>query len=534
MALVSTVMCSVRRRRSAQLLFACLSALWMCACSELDPVSVESLCVGPAPIHEACPQCQAMPFASECPQCQQSGTSEETCLPPGTPWTGENTISGTDGGPNGDGSGGSGGPSGAGGSGAPGSDGSDGDPGAPGSQGNPGAPGSKGDPGPPGAPGANGEDGQTPPAPGCLGAAGCPDPAKPACRPDGLCAECTGDEHCNGRQCDIPRNVCVDCMNSSFCEDEEIKKVCNPDARLCVQCIGNGDCGGDTPVCSASNVCVRCTDSSQCPSDTPVCDNNQCYQCLNNQNCNAPGKHACLEDQRICVECEENEHCATETGRPLCLQAANTCVGCLSNADCPDVSASQCDLDSHKCVPCSSHDDCSEFADTTPRCVSGRCVACDIDGGICNGRACILSRNVCSDKERRKTEPCNTCVTTDECVPGHVCVNQLFSTGRDTGNFCLPNKADFRTCPRPYGRELEEVISLDNERFAVVCAPATSTTCQGVLDASEPKSCGTDNSACGAEGLDDGLCISRLCTYNCTSDDVCPNDMACSSTAVCQ
>jgi hypothetical protein len=513
------------------------------ACSELDPVSVESLCEGPGPVREECPQCQGPEYASECPQCQQS-PADESCLPPNTS---EGTISGepgVDGGTSstegGEGGAGASDPQSSNGDGSQagngdGSQGSAGDGSTP-PEGNAGEDGSGQPPGQSGQPGQPGQPGQQPQR-GCVEDVGCPDSALPACHPGGFCTECLRNEHCGeGRQCDSPRNLCVQCVDNSGCE--ALGQVCNVNARTCIECLGNADCTDPAaPACTPANQCVACTQDSFCPEEAPACDAMACYECKSDQYCNSPGKHACIEAEHRCVECETDAHCRGEGDRAHCLVEANSCVQCLTNADCSDTSASHCDSDTHTCVECTGTADCSGFASTAPRCVEGKgCVACDANDGICGDKACILSQNVCSTTDRQSVGACGQCVTRDECITGHVCVNVKFGS-YDTGDFCLPNLPDFRTCPRPFGREIPNVMTLDGDRVQTLCALPETTTCQAMLDTVADKTCNDNNAACGLGrsvlGTNDGVCTTA-CTYNCSDDKFCPNGMVCSEEqAVC-
>lgn len=507
------------------------------ACSELDPVRVESLCEGPGPVREECPQCLGPDeFAAECPQCQQSG-ADERCLPPAAseqgPVTGEPSQPGQPGQPGID----------AGPSSVEGGDGAPSEPGSgDGSQPGDGSMGTAGNGGTP-SDGSAGEDASGQPGPGqpvprgCVTDDNCLDPARPACRPDGVCAECLRPEHCGeGQQCDVPTNLCVQCVNSAGCE--ALGQVCNLNTRKCVECLANGDCKDPAaPACTPGNECVACTEDRFCPTETPACDAMACYECKNDGYCDSPGKHACIEAEHRCVECEMDSHCRSEAGRPHCLVESNACVECLTNADCSDPSASHCDAESHTCVECTGATDCTGFASSTPRCVEGKgCVACDADDGICGAKACILSQNVCSTTDRQSVEACGECVTSDECIPGHVCVNQKFGS-YDTGNFCLPNLPDFRACPRPFGREVPNVMTLDGFRVRTLCSLPETTTCQALGDMLAEKSCSGNNTACGLGaqvlGTNDGRCPGTVCTYNCTGPEFCPNTMTCSEERVC-
>jgi hypothetical protein len=213
-------------------LFALLAQLP--ACSDLDPVKVESKCDGPGPIDERCPQCQIPQFASECPQCQQSGPDEGTCLPPGVPWTEPQTEEGNvsvlpDAGIV-ENEGGQASPDGS----TPGDspDSSNNNPSKPSNNG--GKPGSS-DSRPAGGSGGSGSSSNDPMAmagsmaptrgpSGCVDDTGCKKPGFPACGADGACLECVTDIHCpDGMQCNAV-NDCVGCVDNTPCTPQG--KVC--------------------------------------------------------------------------------------------------------------------------------------------------------------------------------------------------------------------------------------------------------------------------------------------------------------------
>lgn len=334
-------------------------------------------------------------------------------------------------------------------------------------------------------------------------------------------------------------NRCVDCVDDPICETQG--KVCNRDQRRCVQCRDNTNCAGDTPACSPTQDCVQCVTDPDCPKETPACEDMTCYECKIDQHCNSEGKHACIEAEHKCVECKTEAHCRSVDGRPHCAPEENACVECLDDSDCSERSASHCDTGSHTCVPCSTHAECAQFAGSAPRCVDKECVACDEEGGICNGKACILSQGVCSTKPRKSIGECGECVTTDECAAGYVCVNVKYANGYDTGNFCLPNLPDFKACPRPFGRKVSGATTLDGRRVQTLCALPEATTCQALRDTKAKKACNDNNAACGLGratlGTNDGVCSPNtgVCTYSCgTSNEFCPNNMVCSEDqAVC-
>lgn len=530
MALVKTMLWFGARRGLWAGALVWFATSWV-ACSELDPVSVENLCEGPGPVLDECPQCQSELLAPECPLCQQSPPDERcVAFTEGSeqePVTGVGGDGGIDPGASGEG-----------GEGAPGVPPENGEVPKAGE----GAMGAAGDRATPGDPGNAGNDpgqppGQTTPR-ACSSDADCTDPGAPACRPDGVCIECLRHEHCGeGGQCDNTRNLCVECVDNAGCEAAGL--VCSPNTRKCVECLGNGDCHDPAaPACTPTNQCVACTDDSFCPDDAPACDAMACYECKNDSYCNGPGKHACIEEEHRCVECETDLHCRSESGRPRCLVEDNACVECLSNDDCSDTAASLCDEESHTCVPCTRHADCAGFASTAPRCVEGKgCVPCDDDGGICGDKACILSENRCSTVDQGSVEACGRCVTSDECVAGHVCVSTKFGS-YDTGDVCLPSMPSFKACPRPFGREVPNAPTLDGFRVEALCTLPENTTCRALADTLARKPCYDNNAACGygrtVLGTNDGVCTTA-CTYNCTDNKFCPNGMTCNVTqAVCQ
>jgi hypothetical protein len=276
-----------------------------------------------------------------------------------------------------------------------------------------------------------------------------------------------------------------------------------------------------------------CVNDDHCPIETPACDQMTCYECRVDEHCDGAGKHFCVETEHRCVECQTHSHCAGEARRSHCFQKENVCVECLVDSDCSERSASHCDSDSHTCVACRSHADCAASAGSAPRCGPGGCVACDEEGGICNGKACILSQNVCSSKLRQSVQACGECVTSDECAAGHVCVNVGYPNGHDTGDFCLPKLPDSEPCPRPFGRMISNAATLDGFKVQTLCALPEATTCQALLDTLAMKNCNDNNAECGLGrstlGANDGMCASNnVCTYNCTSSEFCPNNMVCS------
>jgi hypothetical protein len=99
-----------------------------------------------------------------------------------------------------------------------------------------------------------------------------------------------------------------------------------------VQCIGDYDCGGPTPVCY-NNQCVECSpDENACGAATPICFNNQCVQCT----------------------VAQPEACSGST--PVCV--GTTCEECAQPSDCGP--AADC------YVPACNGGTCSWVIDSTP------------------------------------------------------------------------------------------------------------------------------------------------------------------------
>ena len=71
-----------------------------------------------------------------------------------------------------------------------------------------------------------------------------------------------------------PRPACTATGNE--CDSKPLTPVCKTPENICVECLGDGNCGGSTPVCdTVSNTCVECTQTSQCGTGE-TCTNNKC------------------------------------------------------------------------------------------------------------------------------------------------------------------------------------------------------------------------------------------------------------------
>ncbi len=163
--------------------------------------------------------------------------------------------------------------------------------------------------------------------PGCSGGA-------PLCDvsgggPGGMCVECLGNDDCGVDEFCTPTGVCAPgCDDDTDCDGGE---VCHEDSMTCVACVdsmtGMGvddGCAAGTPVCvgtgagTAGTECVECTEDSHC--DGAVCDlaTNECMVCLDTAP-DAGTDSGCMDATPVC-----------DTSG-----ADSVCVECLLDAHCP-------------------------------------------------------------------------------------------------------------------------------------------------------------------------------------------------------
>lgn len=117
---------------------------------------------------------------------------------------------------------------------------------------------------------------------------------------------------------------------------------------LCVKCVANSDCSGDSPICQ-SNVCMPCAGDTDCegnPAGSACSPTGACVGCTSDASC-GPAAPTCDTSTNTCVGCVSNLDCALPT--PACDPATKTCVGCLDDSVCPDPST-VCDVKAKQCV----------------------------------------------------------------------------------------------------------------------------------------------------------------------------------------
>ncbi len=171
--------------------------------------------------------------------------------------------------------------------------------------------------------------------------------------------ECTTNEKCGTNEyCDIDKHKCINkiencpicdecqiCPEPTICSDysdyikpEECPKSieCAPEEHnldgLCVKCVSNNDCSGNTSVCdNNTGECVECTTNSHCSETNPVCsDEGKCTTCTNNNQC---GNGPCDKSSGKCVECLTDDDCP-EMCNPITKKCIEKEVKCRTNDDC--------------------------------------------------------------------------------------------------------------------------------------------------------------------------------------------------------
>ncbi|MDQ3265930.1 MAG: hypothetical protein M3Y59_20135, partial [Myxococcota bacterium] len=174
---------------------------------------------------------------------------------------------------------------------------------------------------------------------------------------EGVCKTCLSDNTGCGSTapiCDTAAasglGACIVCNATIGCrasQGETCDIAANGGAGACVSCLGDSDCSGATPVCTAG-ACVACRDDQTgttadlgC-SDVaaPLCDSatSTCKACVDDgaaaaadTGCDsASATPACYATGAggagACVQCTTNEHCTALTETPFCHQASNTCA----------------------------------------------------------------------------------------------------------------------------------------------------------------------------------------------------------------
>lgn len=175
-----------------------------------------------------------------------------------------------------------------------------------------------------------------------------------------VCVDCLWDSDCGpGAVCD--ERVCqpvTTCSNSLGCTSAvdatgQALPICDKDAGRCVACLSNLDCA-ESQVCSDQKcvAVVACQNSKDCSPDQ-VCDTQKgyCKDCLGDADCGS--SQQCMDGECIdFIACSSDKQC-TPLGL-LCDTSKGKCAGCLVHSDCPAVyhcaptgvgGTGQCELD---------------------------------------------------------------------------------------------------------------------------------------------------------------------------------------------
>ena len=311
-------------------------------------------------------------------------------------------------------------------------------------------------------------------------------------------------------------DVSSDVLDAGLCSP-----ACTPPevclAGDCVRCIGNEDCGGDTPYC-VENECVACTSATlteDCDATAPACS--------------AAG---------ACVGCSGDDAlCSRFTSTPLCGDDGD-CVACNGAADCTLPSLPRCDPSTNTCTTCMVDDDCEGTG--RPACAlagpsAGTCVACT-EGSAprdCGDFSCNPATNTCTTTERDSVPDCGRCMGDDECMgPDDRCVPMNYMGATRPSGHCLRRAS--AGCVRPYGITLILAESLSGEPEAMYCGiDQTSTTCDAVRALRTSAECTT---GLATECADAGaLCqtigaFDNQCTIPCGAPGQCPTGFTCGGT----
>jgi len=338
----------------------------------------------------------------------------------------------------------------------------------------------------------------------------CPNAATPACvtsgAQTGACVECLGNSHCagnaNGTVCDTTKQLCGACTaanlgactgNTPTCNTAPTRNICQacngnfgtaasaacPSmgtplcalsgalAGACVTCLGNNDCGGATPICSAAGSCGGCNGdfasmtTLRCPMNTPFCSlgtgmcSTMCTsdpQCGAGNWCNSGACQPLIPNGGalpggVCSALLGGRACLTGVCDPM----DNLCGLLKGSKTCPSTAACRAGLcvaagaNAGTCLDCDTDTNCSG---NTPVCnsASNLCVACTAN----NSASCLNPTPICNttlstcqacngDMGSQATSPCPGgaapyCAATGAC--GKCTQNADCTTGTHAGPIC--------------------------------------------------------------------------------------------------
>jgi hypothetical protein len=162
------------------------------------------------------------------------------------------------------------------------------------------------------------------------------------------CVTCLTDAHCaNNMQnpprlfCDAQAGACRSCLTDANCTAPNrcIISTTGGNNTCQLRCSSDADCAMNMTnrACNlATMMCVQCQNNMHCAGNMsgPICVGTSCEQCGVDADCaGTPGTPICDASNNTCVQCRDNTQCAEPT--PICVTTgANTCRQCGNNADC--------------------------------------------------------------------------------------------------------------------------------------------------------------------------------------------------------
>jgi hypothetical protein len=325
--------------------------------------------------------------------------------------------------------------------------------------------------------------------------------------------------------------------------------LCNVGTMQCVECLGMGDCSGDTPQCNAAGECVECLTNTQCGGQTPVCLGGRCVGCEDAGDCTATDP-VCQTPGQTCGDCTTRAHCLPYAALPSCnlgtgacvacdipndsadcadtpltpvCNANRQCVQCRTNNHCTSVAASRCNGDT--CAICMNDADCSHLSGTR-RCFGGMCRECApaTEATDCGTESCNPATRMCSGTVRNSRGVCESCVSDSDCshADGTSRCIRMNYMGTLRGGYCLRAAPG---CVRPFGVFINQP-SLSGVAAANYCGIDQSVvSCEAVNALRDSDTCpGGTAGECMADGA---LCdtvgaFTNRCTYACGVADDCP------------
>jgi len=303
-------------------------------------------------------------------------------------------------------------------------------------------------------------------------------------------------------------------------------------------------CDGAEPFCDVlRGSCVQCRGQLDCV--TGLCDVavGKCVECLSNETCVDPAAARC-SNAGACATCTDNSQCAHIPGKNVC--SAGACVACAAHSDCTMADKAQCSAQSSSCTACTDDTQCAHIPGKNV-CSAGACVQCTgTKAEACGSQdsvplVCDSINKTCSTLRAGKTGPCKPCVSDAQCVPGQLCVQEIFN-GNMLGFACFWKKgesgapANCSLSGRPFAKLLN-TTSIDGVTADICTLRVSSCLAYNQFSAVACK--GTDDMACGAvPGVDARCALAEgdafKCTMPCGNNEDCKPLFDCDGTNLCK